>query len=78
MATLYAGTESAVRMDTPDISTLLDGTVYDSSPLQRRLRDMHAAAQHGVVHQRHYAAVGKQLLATAAAPSAEQIFSIAS
>jgi indole-3-acetate monooxygenase len=36
--------------------------VYESSPLQRRLRDMHVAAQHATVHQRHYAAAGKTLL----------------
>jgi len=33
--------------------------VYDSSPLQRRLRDLHTAAQHAAVQQRHYAAAGK-------------------
>lgn len=32
MATLYAGTEAAVRFDTASISGLLDGPVYDSSP----------------------------------------------
>jgi Ca2+-binding RTX toxin-like protein len=32
MATLYAGTEAAVRMDTADIGAMLDGPVYDSSP----------------------------------------------
>jgi Ca2+-binding RTX toxin-like protein len=32
MATLYAGTEGPVRMDTADISTWLSGSVYDSSP----------------------------------------------
>jgi alkylation response protein AidB-like acyl-CoA dehydrogenase len=39
------------------------GAVYESSPLQRRLRDLHIAAQHAVVQQRHYAAAGKLLLA---------------
>jgi alkylation response protein AidB-like acyl-CoA dehydrogenase len=33
--------------------------VYDSSSLQRRLRDLHVAAQHAIVHQRHYVAAGK-------------------
>jgi alkylation response protein AidB-like acyl-CoA dehydrogenase len=37
--------------------------VYDSSPLQRRLRDIHTAAQHAIVQQRHYAAAGKAALA---------------
>src|SRR5262249_40432688 len=30
--------------------------VYDSSPVQRRLRDIHVATQHAAVHQRQYAA----------------------
>ena len=36
--------------------------LYESSPLQRRLRDLHAAAQHAVAHQRHYVGAGKLLL----------------
>ncbi len=36
--------------------------VYETSPLQRRLRDMHAAAQHAMVQQRHYTGAGKLLL----------------
>src|SRR5262249_51553265 len=28
--------------------------VYESSQLQRRMRDLHAAAQHASIHQRHY------------------------
>jgi alkylation response protein AidB-like acyl-CoA dehydrogenase len=36
--------------------------LYETSPLQRRLRDLHVAAQHAVVHQRHYASAGKLLL----------------
>jgi alkylation response protein AidB-like acyl-CoA dehydrogenase len=39
------------------------GAVYDSSPLQRRLRDLHVAAQHAVAQQRQYVAGGKLLLA---------------
>jgi indole-3-acetate monooxygenase len=43
--------------------TLAGGSaVYESSPLQRRMRDLHAAAQHAVVHQRHYVNAGKSLL----------------
>jgi alkylation response protein AidB-like acyl-CoA dehydrogenase len=38
------------------------GVVYDSSPLQRRLRDLHTAGQHAGVHQRHYVEAGKLLL----------------
>ena len=32
--------------------------LYDASPLQRRMRDMHAAAQHAVVQQKHYQTLG--------------------
>jgi indole-3-acetate monooxygenase len=37
--------------------------LYDSSPLQRRTRDLHAAAQHAAVHLRNYENSGKLLLA---------------
>jgi alkylation response protein AidB-like acyl-CoA dehydrogenase len=36
--------------------------VYDSSSLQRRLRDLQVAGQHAAVHQRHYVNAGKLLL----------------
>ncbi|CAB3769289.1 acyl-CoA dehydrogenase family protein [Paraburkholderia solisilvae] len=36
--------------------------IYDGSPLQRRLRDLHVAAQHAAVHPRHYVSAGKGLL----------------
>ncbi|HYX02530.1 MAG TPA: acyl-CoA dehydrogenase family protein [Reyranella sp.] len=36
--------------------------VYETSPLQRRLRDMHVAAQHATIQQRHHAGAGKLLL----------------
>jgi alkylation response protein AidB-like acyl-CoA dehydrogenase len=36
--------------------------VYETSPLQRRLRDMHTAAQHATIQERHYAGAGKLLL----------------
>ncbi|WP_441260101.1 flavin-dependent monooxygenase [Bradyrhizobium sp. 521_C7_N1_3] len=36
--------------------------VYDSSPLQRRLRDLHVAAQHAHAQQRQYVDVGKLAL----------------
>ncbi|MCX5545515.1 acyl-CoA dehydrogenase family protein [Paraburkholderia sp. CNPSo 3076] len=43
--------------------TLAGGAaVYESSPLQRRLRDLQAAAQHAMVQQRHYAEAGRLLL----------------
>jgi indole-3-acetate monooxygenase len=37
--------------------------VYETSPLQRRMRDLHAAAQHAAVHQRNFGNSGKLLLA---------------
>ena len=40
--------------------------VYETSPLQRRLRDLHAAAQHAAVQQRQYVGAGKLLLACSA------------
>jgi alkylation response protein AidB-like acyl-CoA dehydrogenase len=36
--------------------------IYDGSPLQRRLRDLHVAAQHAAAHPRHYVSAGKRLL----------------
>jgi indole-3-acetate monooxygenase len=36
--------------------------VYETSPLQRRLRDLHTAAQHAAAHQRHYVSAGKLFL----------------
>jgi alkylation response protein AidB-like acyl-CoA dehydrogenase len=36
--------------------------LYETSPLQRRLRDLHVAAQHAVAQQRHYVSAGKLLL----------------
>jgi indole-3-acetate monooxygenase len=40
--------------------------LYESSPLQRWLRDLHTAAQHSTGQQRHYVAAGKLLLAASA------------
>ena len=36
--------------------------LYESSPLQRRLRDLHVAAQHAIAQQRQYTGVGKLVL----------------
>ncbi len=47
--------------------------VYDSSPLQRRMRDLHAAALHATIHQRHFAEAGRALLAGAAMPEVSGI-----
>jgi indole-3-acetate monooxygenase len=38
------------------------GALYESSPLQRRLRDLHASAQHAIAQQRNYVGAGKLLL----------------
>ena len=43
--------------------------LYETSPLQRRMRDLHAAAQHAAVHQRNYGNAGKLLLAGSSAGS---------
>ncbi len=43
--------------------------VYESSPLQRRLRDLYVASQHAAVQQRHYADAGRLLLGKTAAGS---------
>jgi alkylation response protein AidB-like acyl-CoA dehydrogenase len=43
--------------------------LYENSPLPRQLRDMHAAAQHGFVHERHYVGGGKLLLETETTPT---------
>ena len=37
--------------------------VYESSPLQRRVRDLRVAAQHAAVHPRHYIVAGAAVLA---------------
>jgi alkylation response protein AidB-like acyl-CoA dehydrogenase len=37
--------------------------IYDSSPLQRRMRDLRAANLHAAVHQRHHAVAGKAAIA---------------
>jgi indole-3-acetate monooxygenase len=37
--------------------------VYESSSLQRRVRDLRVAAQHAAVHPRHYAMAGAAMLA---------------
>jgi alkylation response protein AidB-like acyl-CoA dehydrogenase len=41
------------------------GALYDSSPLQRRLRDLHTAAQHFQAQQRHYVGAGRLILGSA-------------
>ena len=43
--------------------------LYESSPLQKRMRDLHVAAQHVGVQQRHYVNSGKLLLDSPTAKS---------
>jgi indole-3-acetate monooxygenase len=56
-------TTTCVRV--ADVCFALAGgsAVYESSPLQRRLRDVHVAGQHARLQQRHYVSAGQQLLA---------------
>jgi alkylation response protein AidB-like acyl-CoA dehydrogenase len=67
-ALLAEGTQAGIWVTTTclrvvDACFALAGgsAVYDSSSLQRRLRDLHVAAQHATVQQRHYAAAGKSV-----------------
>ena len=41
--------------------------LYETSPLQRRMRDLHVVAQHAAVHQRIYGGAGKLLLGNSTA-----------
>jgi indole-3-acetate monooxygenase len=66
---LADGTRSAIWIATTcvgvaDACFALGGssTLYDTSPLQRRLRDLHVAAQHAIAQQRQYAGVGRLVL----------------
>jgi len=66
---MVEGARSAVWLATTcvgiaDASFALAGSsaVYDSSPLQRRLRDLHVGAQHAHAQPRHYVDVGRLAL----------------
>jgi len=66
---LTEGTQAAVWIATTCVSVAdacfaLGGsrTLYETSPLQRRLRDLHVAAQHAIAQHRQYASVGKVML----------------
>lgn len=68
-ALLTQATQTAIWLATTcvgivDACFALGGSsaLYENSPLQRRLRDVHTAAQHAAAHQRHYASAGKLLL----------------
>lgn len=69
-ATMLEGTQAAIWLATTctrvaDACFSLAGAsaLYDKSPLQRRMRDVHTAAQHVVAHPQHYPTIGKMLLA---------------
>src|SRR5262249_50086948 len=75
-ALLTEGTQTATWLATTcvraaDACFALGGSsaLYESSPLQRRLRDLHAAAQHAIAQQRNYASAGKLLLSSPAVSS---------
>jgi alkylation response protein AidB-like acyl-CoA dehydrogenase len=74
-ALLTQGTQAAIWIATTCVrvadscfSLAGSSAVYDTSPLQRRLRDLHVAAQHAVAQQRQYVGVGKLLLNPPALP----------
>jgi indole-3-acetate monooxygenase len=68
-ALLTEGTQSAVWISAAcnrvgDACFALGGgtAIYDSSPLQRRMRDLHAGAQHAAVQARNYLGAGARLV----------------
>jgi alkylation response protein AidB-like acyl-CoA dehydrogenase len=68
-ALLTQGIQAAICLATTcvraaDVCFALAGSsaLYESLPLQRRLRDLHVAAQHGAAQPRHYVKAGKLLL----------------
>jgi indole-3-acetate monooxygenase len=68
-ALLTEGTQSAVWISAAcnrvgDACLALGGgtAIYDSSPLQRRMRDLHAGAQHAAVQARNYLGAGALLM----------------
>jgi alkylation response protein AidB-like acyl-CoA dehydrogenase len=68
-ALLTQSTQTATWLETicahvADTCFALGGGIalYERSPLQRRMRDIHAAAQHAIAQQRNYAGAGELLL----------------
>jgi alkylation response protein AidB-like acyl-CoA dehydrogenase len=60
-ASLQAGvwiTRTAVEIASRCFSLGGGGALYDGSPLQRRMRDMHAAAQHALVQAQNFQGLG--------------------
>ena len=75
-ALVTQGTQTATWLATTcvrvaDACFALGGSsaLYETSPLQRRLRDLHVVAQHYNVQQRHYVNAGKLLLGSSVASS---------
>jgi alkylation response protein AidB-like acyl-CoA dehydrogenase len=56
-------TATCVRVADTCFALAGGSAVYENSPLQRRLRDLHVAGQHARLQQRHYLSAGQQLLA---------------
>jgi alkylation response protein AidB-like acyl-CoA dehydrogenase len=56
-------TTTCVRVADACFALAGGSAVYENSPLQRRLRDLHVAGQHARLQQRHYVSAGQQLLA---------------
>jgi alkylation response protein AidB-like acyl-CoA dehydrogenase len=68
-AFMTQGTQAAIWLATTcvraaDTCFALGGSsaLYESSPLQRCMRDLHVAAQHAAAQRRHYVAAGKLVL----------------
>jgi alkylation response protein AidB-like acyl-CoA dehydrogenase len=55
-------TSASVRIAKACFTLGGENVIYESSPLQRRLRDLLAVAQHATVHQHHMGSAGKLLL----------------
>jgi alkylation response protein AidB-like acyl-CoA dehydrogenase len=64
MQTAIWVTNTCVRVADACFALAGSSAVYETSPLQRRLRDLHTAAQHVVVQSRHYVNAGKLLLSS--------------
>jgi indole-3-acetate monooxygenase len=55
-------TSTCVRVADACFALAGGSAVYENSPLQRRLRDLHVAGQHARLQQRHYVSAGEHLL----------------
>src|SRR5215470_157490 len=56
-------TTTCVRVADACFALAGGSAVYENSPLQRRLRDLHVTGQHARLQPRHYVSAGQQLLA---------------